>query len=51
MYETIYQFVKEEKKPLLFIFAWNEWGEGAYLEPDTTNEYSYLEMIKKVTKV
>lgn len=32
----------------LFITAWNEWSEGAYLEPDNDYQYSYLETIKSV---
>ena len=32
----------------IFIFAWNEWAEGGYLEPDEKNEYQYLEAIKQV---
>ena len=35
---------------VLFIKAWNEWGEGNYLEPDIKYGRGYLEEIKKVFK-
>lgn len=42
---------KNYKKDMIFVFAWNEWAEGGYLEPDSANEYEYLKAIKDALNI
>ena len=46
------QFYTSKRKDIsdefCVINAWNEWSEGAYLEPDDKDGYGYLEVIRDV---
>ena len=46
--KELYYISQYKNKDYIFVTAWNEWGEGAYLEPDNINKYGFLEKIKKI---
>lgn len=34
----------------IFLTAWNEWAEGAYMEPDEENKHGFLSALRKAQK-
>ena len=38
---------KDSTNDIIVINAWNEWSEGAMLEPTENHKYAYLEQIKE----
>ena len=41
---------KEQNKEFIFVTAWNEWGEGAFLEPDEEEGFSYLDILRDLKR-
>ena len=50
MKEQIKHIKEDYMNDYLFIFAWNEWGEGGYLEPDKKYELKYLKALSNSLK-
>ena len=46
--DEIFNKLKHKKKEenIIFLKAWNEWGEGNYLEPEIQYGLKYLEEIQ-----
>ena len=38
---------KQPEHQILFLKAWNEWGEGNYVEPDQKFGHGYIQAIRK----
>lgn len=39
---------KPGERKIVFLDSWNEWGEGAYMEPDIIFQHQYLDALKHV---
>ncbi|MDL2297789.1 glycoside hydrolase family 99-like domain-containing protein [Synergistaceae bacterium OttesenSCG-928-D05] len=49
-FETLLRFINmnTEADDFVYLNAWNEWGEGCYIEPDEEYGYQFLKAIQRV---
>ena len=45
--KQVLQAVKEKQNKVIILKSWNEWGEGNYMEPDTTYGHGFIEALNK----
>lgn len=48
--ERVIRLCRKKRIEYIFINAWNEWSEGAYIEPDKKYGFGYLKAIKRALK-
>lgn len=49
--ESTLRNFRNDSEQILFINAWNEWGEGCHLEPDKKNGMEYLSICKNAKPI
>lgn len=38
---------KNDEEKIVILKAWNEWGEGNYMEPDLVHGYEKIDVLKQ----
>lgn len=49
-FRMLYEKCNKSATPFIIINAWNEWAEGAFLEPDLHNKYEFLKTLNRILR-